>query len=81
MQNAANFIRGSVRLEAVGPYPERFFNILSARGIRFWQVERVDATTVRLTVARSQAGAGTGAGRSVARARCTGWRPEVQQLS
>ena len=56
MQNAANFIRGSVRLEAVGPYPERFFNILSARGIRFWQVERVDATTVRLTVARSQAG-------------------------
>ena len=56
MQNAANFIRGSVRLEAVGPYPERFFNILSARGIRFWQVERVAATTVRLTVARSQAG-------------------------
>ncbi len=56
MQNAANFIRGSVRLEAVGPYPERFFNILSARGIRFWQVERVDATTVRLTVARCQAG-------------------------
>mgnify|MGYP002518370921 CR=1 FL=1 len=56
MQNAANFIRGSVRLEAVGPYPERFFNILSARGIRFWQAEQLDAATVRLTVARSQAG-------------------------
>ena len=55
MQNAATFIRGSVRLEAVGPYPERFFNILSARGIRFWQVEQLDAATVRLTVARSQA--------------------------
>ena len=55
MQKATNYIRGSVRLEATGPYPERFFNICSARGIRFWKVERVDETTVRLTVARSQA--------------------------
>ncbi len=65
MQNAANFIRGSVRLEAVGPYPERFLNILSARGIRFWQVERVDATTVRLTVARSQAGRAQALGKAL----------------
>lgn len=55
MQKATNYIRGSVRLEATGPYPERFFNICSARGVRFWKVERVDETTVRLTVARSQA--------------------------
>lgn len=55
MQKATNYIRGSVRLEAVGPYPERFFNICAARGIRFWKVERVDETTVRLTVALSQA--------------------------
>lgn len=55
MQNAANYVRGSVRLEATGPYPERFFNILSARSIRFWQVEQVDEATVRVTVARSQA--------------------------
>lgn len=55
MQNAVNYIRGSVRLEATGPYPERFFNILSARGIRFWQVEQPDEMTVRVTVARSQA--------------------------
>lgn len=55
MQKATNYIRGTVRLEAVGPYPERFFNICSARGIRFWKVERVDETTLRLTVARSQA--------------------------
>ena len=55
MQKATNYIRGSVRLEAVGPYPERFFNICAARGIRFWRVERVDETTVRLTVTLSQA--------------------------
>lgn len=55
MQKATNYIRGSVRLEATGPYPERFFNICSAQGVRFWGVERVDETTVRLTVARSQA--------------------------
>ena len=30
MQKATNYIRGSVRLEAVGPYPERFFNICAA---------------------------------------------------
>ena len=55
MQKAVNYMRGCVRLEATGPYPERFFNICSARGIRFWKVERVDETTVRLTVALSQA--------------------------
>lgn len=55
MQKATNYVRGSVRLEVEGPYPERFFNICSARGIRFWRVERVDDTTVRLNVALSQA--------------------------
>lgn len=55
MQKAVNYLRGSVRLEATGPYPERFFNICSARGIRFWRVERVDETTVRLNVSLRQA--------------------------
>lgn len=55
MQKAVNYIRGSVRLEVTGPYPERFLNICSARSVRFWKVERVDETTVRLTVARTQA--------------------------
>lgn len=56
MQRATNFVRGSARLEAVGPYPERFFNILAARGIPFWRAERVDETTVRVTVPLSRAG-------------------------
>ena len=56
MQKAVNYLRGTVRLEATGPYPERFFNICSARGIRFWRVERVDETTVRLNVSLRQAG-------------------------
>jgi similar to stage IV sporulation protein len=55
VQKAVNFLRGSVRLEAVGPYPERFFNICAARGIRFRRVERVDETTVRVTVSQRQA--------------------------
>lgn len=55
MQKATNYMRGTVRLEAEGPYPERFFNICSAWGIRFWGVERVDETTVRVTVTLSQA--------------------------
>lgn len=62
MQKATNYMRGSVRLEVAGPYPERFFNICSARGIRFWKVERVDETTVRLTVARTQAKEALGLG-------------------
>lgn len=72
MQKAMNYMRGSVRLEATGPYPERFFNICSARGIRFWKVERVDETTVRLTVARTQAKQALGLG---ARCLC-----EVRQI-
>ena len=55
MQRAINYLRGSVRLEVVGPYPERYFNICSARGIRFWGVERLDETSLRLTVSKVQA--------------------------
>lgn len=54
MQRAVNYMRGSVQLEVEGPYPERFFNICSATGVRFWGVEVVDETTVRVVVARSQ---------------------------
>lgn len=55
MQRAVNYMRGSTQLEVEGPYPERFFNICSATGVRFWGVEVVDETTVRVVVARSQA--------------------------
>ena len=54
MQKAVNFLRGSVRLEVSGPYPERFFNICAAENLGFWAVQRVDGTTVRLTVPRRE---------------------------
>lgn len=54
MKKATNYLRGALRLEAVGPYPERFINICSANGIPFWGVERVDDTTLRLTVPLSR---------------------------
>lgn len=55
MKKATNYVRGSVRLEAVGPYPERFINICSARGVPFWHLERLDETTLRLEVPLSKA--------------------------
>lgn len=54
MKKATNYLRGTLRLEAVGPYPERFINICSANGIPFWGVERVDDTTLRVTVPLSR---------------------------
>lgn len=54
MQKAVNYLRGTVRLEVTGPYPERFFNICSAWSVPFWGVEQVDGVTVRVTVPRSR---------------------------
>lgn len=35
------FMRGYVRFEASGRYPERFLNITARHGVRLWNVERV----------------------------------------
>ena len=47
-----NALRGSVRLEVEGAFPERFLNLCAQRGILFWNVEWMEATRLRLTVTR-----------------------------
>lgn len=46
-----NLLRGSVRLEVTGAFPERFLNLCAQRGVAFWGVEWPDSHTLRLTVA------------------------------
>lgn len=46
-----NWIRGSVRLQVAGEFPERFLNLCAQRGTAFWAVEWPDSHTLRLTVA------------------------------
>lgn len=46
-----NLLRGSVRLEVTGAFPERFLNLCAQRGAAFWSVEWPDSRTLRLTVA------------------------------
>lgn len=46
-----NLLRGSVRLEVTGAFPERFLNLCAQRGTAFWAVEWPDSHTLRLTVA------------------------------
>lgn len=46
-----NLIRGSVRMEVTGDFPERFLNLCAQRGTAFWAVEWPDSHTLRLTVA------------------------------
>ena len=47
-----NALRGSVRLEVEGAFPERFLNLCAQRGILFWNVEWMEPTRLRLTVTR-----------------------------
>ncbi len=47
-----NALRGSVRLEVEGAFPERFLNLCAQRGVLFWNVEWLEATRLRLTVTR-----------------------------
>ncbi len=46
-----DLLRGSVRLEVTGDFPERFLNLCAQRGKSFWGVEQPDSHTLRLTVA------------------------------
>lgn len=52
MQNIINFLRGSVRLEVTGAFPERFLNLCAQNGVAFWGVEWPEAGELRVTVAR-----------------------------
>lgn len=46
-----NLLRGSVKLEVTGAFPERFLNLCAQRGAAFWAVEWPDSHTLYLTVA------------------------------
>lgn len=51
VRNVVNLLRGSVRLEVTGAFPERFLNLCAQRGTAFWAVDWPDSHTLRLTVA------------------------------
>lgn len=53
MQKIINFFRGSISLEIVGAFPERFLNLCAQGGVQFWGVEWLDEHTLRITVRRS----------------------------
>ena len=47
-----NALRGRVRLEAEGAFPERLLNLCAQRGVLFWNVEWLEPTRLRFTVTR-----------------------------
>lgn len=55
METVINTLRGTLRLEVAGPFPERFLNICAANGVDFWGVEWQDEYTLRVSVARKDA--------------------------
>ena len=47
LKRTVNFLRGTVRLEAEGPFPERFLNLCAQNQVLFWGVEWLDQTRLR----------------------------------
>ena len=54
MRRAVNFLRGSVEVEASGPFPERFLNLCARRGVVFWGVTWLESGAVRIRVPRHE---------------------------
>lgn len=50
MKKLVNFLRGSVRVRAVGAFPERLLNLCAQNGVEFWAVDWRDECTVLFTV-------------------------------
>lgn len=68
LKRTVNFLRGSVRLEVSGAFPERFLNLCAQNGVAFWSVEWLEQTRLRLTVTQR------GSGKAIAlaeRVQCT----------
>lgn len=55
LRKMINGLRGSVRLEVSGAFPERFLNLCAQNGMAFWDVEWLEATRLRLTLTRAAA--------------------------
>ena len=43
-------LRGELRCEVSGAEPERFLNALADAGTAYWNAERADAVTLRLSI-------------------------------
>lgn len=50
MQTVVNKLRGSVRVEVEGIFPERFLNLCATQGVEFWDLERVSDNSLRATM-------------------------------
>ncbi len=50
LQKSYQFVRGTLRIEVTGSYPERFLNVCSRSGIPFWDLEPVDVGKFRVNV-------------------------------
>lgn len=50
MKKLINFLRGWVRVQAVGAFPERLLNLCAQNGVEFWAVDWQDDCTVFFTV-------------------------------
>ncbi len=46
-----NLLRGSVKLEVTGAFPERFLNLCAQEGVAFWAVEQRESRVLWVTVA------------------------------
>ena len=56
MQNWINYLRGNFWIEVTGAFPERFLNLCAQGGVAFWALELPDQHTLRLRIARQNAG-------------------------
>ena len=54
MQNWINFLRGSLRIEVTGAFPERFLNLCAQGGVAFWALELPDPHTLHLRIAQQE---------------------------
>ncbi len=52
LRKIINLLRGSIRLEVSGAFPERFLNLCAQNGVAFWGVEWREPTCLRLTLTR-----------------------------
>lgn len=50
MKKAVNFFRGSIRVSVECPYPERLVNVCAQNDVEFWDLKRLSATTVHITM-------------------------------
>lgn len=50
MKRLLNYLRGTVRIKAVGAFPERLINLCAQRRVEFWAVDWLDGCTLELTV-------------------------------